>query len=108
MPPVQAAPASDGAWTLSYLADVSGLIGVVIGLVGFALTIWQLRKTRSAAESAERAAKEARSNLLRVDSIAAISGAIAGLEDIKRLHRSNSWDGMPERYGVQRRMLIAV
>lgn len=96
------------AWTIATVADIATLVGLAITVVGFGVTIVNVRRSKSAAERAELAAKEARSNLLRVDAIAGISGIIMGLEDIKRLHRGGSWDGMPERYGIQRRMLIAV
>lgn len=101
-------PILDEGWTLSYVANVSELIGLTITFIGFWVTIRAVRKSRSAAEAAEKAAKDARSNLLKVDSIVGISGVISGLEDVKRLHRSGSWNGMPERYGIQRRMLIEV
>jgi hypothetical protein len=39
---------------------------------------------------------------------ATITGVIAAFEDLRRLHRTASWDGMPERYGIQKRMLISV
>ncbi len=101
-------PAVVPGWTISHAADVATLVGLAITLIGFIVTIITVWKSKSAAERAEAAANEARSSLLRVDAIAGISGIVIGLEDIKRLHRSGSWDGMPERYGAQRRMLIAV
>jgi hypothetical protein len=107
MQPAQVPPVVT-EWTISSAADVATLVGLAITVIGFVVTIITAWKSKSAAERAEKAAKEARSNLLRVDSISGISSTIAGLQDIKRLHRSGSWDGMPERYGVQRRMLIEV
>lgn len=95
-------------WTLTYVSDWASLIGVVIGLAGFAWTIWSVWKSRTAAERAEAAANAARSQLLRVDSIAGLSAVVAGLDDVKRLHRGGAWEGMPERYGTQRRLLISV
>jgi hypothetical protein len=106
---MQLEPAANIAgWTISTIADEATLIGLAITVVGFVVTIWNVLKSKSAAERAEAAAQNARSSLLRVDSVAAISAAIAGLEDIKRLHRGGAWEGMPERYGVQRRTLIGV
>jgi hypothetical protein len=101
-------PTSDVWDLLSKIANVSELVGLAVAIIGFWLTIRAARKARSAAESAKTAAEGARSNLLRVDSIAEVSGVITGLQDVKRLHRSGSWDGMPERYAIQRRMLIGV
>src|SRR4051794_19563597 len=40
---------------LDYLCAVGGLI---VGIVGFGFTIWQLRRTMHAAEAAQKAAKE--------------------------------------------------
>jgi hypothetical protein len=96
------------AWTLSFIADVSSLVGLAITIVGFIVTVYNVRKSKAAAERAEEAARNARSNLLRVDSIAGISGVITGLEDIQRFNRLGSWHGTPERYALQRRTLVSI
>ena len=103
-------PPADGVlqWSLSYVADWSSVAGLALAVIGFGVTIWGVLRSKSAAERAAKAAEAARSNLLRVDSIAEVSGVITGLQDIKRLHRSGSWPSMPERYGNARRMLVAV
>src|SRR5258706_10984196 len=95
-------------WTFAHLADVVTVVGFAVTIIGFLITIVNVVRSRSAAERAEQAARAARSNLLRVDSVAAISGVISGLEDVKRLHRDGAWKGMPERYGVQRTLLISI
>lgn len=45
-------------WAIN-VGDVAGFIGLLIGIVGFGVTIWQLVKTRDAAESAVEAARAA-------------------------------------------------
>ena len=37
--------------------DIISLVSLVVSLVGFGVTIWQLRKTRSAADAAKRSAE---------------------------------------------------
>jgi len=103
-----AAPTVLPTWNLPHVAELASVVGFIVTVIGFAFTIWGVLRSKSAAEAAESAAKAARSNLLRVDSIAGISGVITGLADITRLHRARSWDGMPERYGIQRRLLVEV
>ena len=100
--------ANIAGWTISSVADVATLVGLAITFVGFIVTIWNVVKSRSAAERAQQAAENARSSLLKVDSIAGLSGALGGFDDLKRLHRSGTWEGMPERYATQRRILIAI
>ena len=96
------------SWTLSDYANVTELVGFVITIIAFAFTIYQVRRSRTAAERAERAANAARSNLLRFDSISEISSAIGAMDGIQKLHRTAVWNELPERYALVRRRLIGV
>ncbi len=67
------------AWTQ---ANASG-IGILLSLLGFGIMWIQLVRTRSAAEAAERSASAAAEAIGRVDTVADIAGAIAGLKEIQ-------------------------
>lgn len=95
-------------WTLSYVADVSSLVGLAITVVGFWVTVHAAIKSRKAAERAEAAAKAARSRLLKLDAIQLLASVIAILEEVKRLHRDGEWSALPEKYGTARRSLIEI
>lgn len=43
----------------SEYGNIASVIGTIFTLIGFTLTLWQIRKARSAAEQAQKMAKEA-------------------------------------------------
>jgi hypothetical protein len=81
---------------------------VVISLIGFAVTIIGVRKTKNAADSAAAAAEAARRSMKLYDALVEFSAVIATLEEIKRLHRQSAWALLPERYSASRKRLIAL
>ncbi|NQD80919.1 hypothetical protein HP436_12105 [Pseudomonas sp. CrR14] len=83
-------------------------VGLLITMAGFAITIYQLWKTRAAAESATFAAKEARRIVFQAGVIANFSSAVTAMEELKRLQRAGAWEIMPDRYSSLRKMLISI
>lgn len=61
-----------------WISIATGPAGLVLGVVGIVVAVWQLKKTRSAAEAALRAAKEA----------SAVSVRLSVLVSIARITRS--------------------
>jgi hypothetical protein len=87
-------------------ADVSGF---VIAIVGFAATLWNVRRSKNAAVNAQEAAEAARDSIRRFDTIVDFSTVIALLEEIKRAHRENGVsEVLPERYSAIRKQLIVL
>jgi hypothetical protein len=80
----------------------------ILSVIGFFVTVVAVLKARSAAESAEDAAKKARQALLHFDSIANCSTAVNLMEEIKRLNRANSWDPCLDRLATVQRTLSAL
>ncbi len=76
--------------------DLTSVVGLLLSLVGFAVTIVQVRRAKSAAEQARQAA------------IADLSSAMAVMDEIKRLQRNGIWPLLPDRYSELRRRLIAI
>lgn len=88
--------------------DLASLAGLAIALIGFALTLYGISKSRSAAESAENAAQEAKNAILRTETISKFSSAVTVMEEVKRLHRAEAWEIMPDRYSYLRKSLISI
>jgi hypothetical protein len=88
--------------------DLASIAGLVVSIVGFAFTLYNVVKSRTAAEAAEAAARATRKTLSTYDSIAAISAAIAAINDVRRLHRDAQWLLLPDRYSTLRQSLIAI
>lgn len=84
---------------------VLGALGLIVSLSGFTIALWQIRRTRTAAESAEEAANKAREAVLYVISVSDLSQASTLIEQIKELHRSHDWRRAVDRYTPLRQLL---
>jgi hypothetical protein len=88
--------------------DIASILGLLVALIGFAVTIWNVRASKAAALRAEQAANEARRAIRFFDVIAEISTAIAAMEEIRRLHRDAAWPILPDRYIALRKSLFSI
>ena len=96
-------------WLTDYhVGDLASVAGVAISVVGFVITVWNVRRSKSAAERAEAAANEARLLMRSYQSVADFSAAIAIMEEIKRLHRTGQLDVLLDRYAALRKVLVGV
>ena len=68
-----------------------GVAGLVIGVLGFSFTIWQLVKTRKAAIAAEKAAQKTQSSLQNNVMLVDISTCIGTIEEIKTSIRNRQF-----------------
>ena len=80
--------------------------GLVIAICGFAVAIWQIRRTRTAAESAEVAATAARASIFSVTSLLDLSQASMQIDQLNELYRNNEWRRAVDRYTPLRQNLI--
>lgn len=67
--------------------DVIGILGLLVSIAGFSLSLWQMKRTRLAAEAANIAATEAVQALKHVNSVASaqdICGRSRSLLDLAR------------------------
>jgi hypothetical protein len=88
--------------------DIASILGLLVALIGFAVTIWNVRASRIASIRAEQAANEARRAIRFFDVVAEISTAISAMEEIRRLHRDAAWPILPDRYNALRKSLISI
>ena len=65
-------------------SDWIGLVGILISLLGFAVAIYQLRKTKTAAESAQDAALKATDGVQKLDSLLEVASFSQAVQSIKR------------------------
>ena len=85
-----------------------GILGLIVSLSGFIIAVWQIRRTRTAAEHAEEAAVKAREAIFHVTSVSDLSQASAQIEQIKELYRTHDWQRATDRYTQLRRVLTEV
>lgn len=88
--------------------DLASIAGLFIALVGFAITIWNVRASRAAALRAEQAALDARRAIGFFDAITELSAAVSALEEVRRLHRDRAWPMLPDRYIALMKLLNSV
>lgn len=96
------------AGTVTYIGSISSIAGLVISLTGFAVTIYNIRRSRSAAERATQAAEEARASMKKHVTVSELSEAFQAMKEIKRLHRNQEWAILPDRYDNLRELLISI
>ena len=90
------------------LGDFASLIGLIVTFVGFGVTLWNVIRSKRAAEEAERAVKRMRELLVQTNTISEFSSAVVAMDEIRRLHRAAVWAVLPDRYSALKRCLIAV
>jgi len=83
-------------------------LGLLITVVGFALTLWRVRKSEKASELARKAAEGVREQILQMNAVQSLNDAMAALQDIRRLHHLGAWPALPDRYTLLRRGLIVL
>ena len=93
---------------LAYFGNVSSLLGLLVSLVGFVLTLWNVSKSRKAAEEARQSADNARSEIRRTDTMIDLAAAGTAMEEIKRLQRQSAWALLPDRYSALHTALTAI
>lgn len=98
---------------LKYIADhhwgeLVNILGILIELAGFGITIAVAVRSKKAAERAEQAVKKMRENLRLSDTIMSVTAAIKIMEEIKRLHRTGDWKVLLDRYATLRGLLIEI
>lgn len=91
-----------------HLGDLASIAGVAISIIGFAVTLWNVRRSKSAAERAERAANDARRMIRDYETLSDLSAGIAIMEEIKRFHRIGQVEPLLDRYAALRKVLIDV
>ena len=85
-----------------------GVLGLIVSLCGFTIAVWQIRRTRTAAESAEAAATEAREAVLRGISIPDLIEAQSIVGELLQLHRNQDLSYIFPKYERLRSVLTDV
>lgn len=85
-----------------------GLVGLILTLLGFGITIFNVARSRSAAERAEDAANLAVGEVKKLKVITDLSGAISELDSIRRTGRDGQWREVSDRLSYVRKLLIGV
>lgn len=91
-----------------HIGDFTGIIGLIITIIGFFVTIITVIKSKNAATLTEETVKKVREDLRLYQTVNRFSSALVTMDEIKRLHRQKEWILLPDRYNNLRKSLIAV
>lgn len=89
-------------------SDVLGFLGFVATVVGFAATLWNVKRSRRAAEAARDAAEEVRRRISTFETVRVLASAVAQLRTVQTDQRSGRLNGLSAKYGEIRSSLIGV
>jgi hypothetical protein len=90
--------------------DWLSFVGLVLTIIGFAITFLGVFRAASAADRAQAAVANVREDIQRTNLVATFTAAIAVMDEIKRLHRQRDWDYalLLDRYATIRKALVSV
>ena len=90
------------------IGDTSSFVGVIIAFIGFSITIYNVIRSKRAANRAEKAANQALESVRHIDAVQKLSSAIAIVEEMQRLNRAKDWKVLLDRHSTFRNLLIEV
>lgn len=84
-----------------YLVEITGVLGFIVTVVGFCVTIWNVRKSRLVAE-------EIRSRIYHIDTVVELGSVLTSLEEVKNLMRNQIYAHVPHRLSGVRTKLVSI
>lgn len=90
------------------VGDFASIIGLLVTLIAFVVTLWNVLRSKRAAEKAEQAVQQMRQVLTETNTIGEFSTAVGIMDEIRRLHRAGAWAVLPDRYSTLKRCLIGI
>ncbi len=91
-----------------YWGDLASVAGILIVLLGFLITIWNVVRTKRAVEAANKAVAMIKDQLSTIDTLKELTDVIGAMDEIQRLHREKVWRILPDRYLSVTRSLIDI
>lgn len=88
--------------------DAASIVGLLVALVGFGVTIWKVRRAQSSADQAAAAARTTADRLRFVETVVDLSALVSDLETLKLRHRLGDWRRCLDGYADLRRKLVQV
>ena len=91
-----------------HVGVAASVLGLLVSLGGFAFTIVAVLRSKRASEAAAVAVLGVKERISKFDVSTALSETLAAMREVKRLHRLNTWELLPERYDSLRRSLVKI
>ena len=84
------------------------LLTSIATIAALGITVWQLFRTRKAAEASRKAAGDLTQRFGEYDATSACSSAVAIMREIKNYQQSKLWHLLPDRYSRLRNLIIQI
>lgn len=94
--------------TTYQIGDIASIFGLLVAVIGFSATIYNVVKSKSAAIRAEQAADKAVASVQIFQAVSDISKVISILDEIKRLNRVKEWKVLLDRYSTLRSLIVEI
>ena len=88
--------------------DNASVLGLVVRVVCFPVTMWRVSHTNATAEAAKQAVDQVKKDLACFDAMTELSAATVALDEIKDLQRAGAWQHLPRRYSAIRRSIVEI
>ena len=88
--------------------EITIIAAIVIMIAGFVLTLWRLAKLERSSELARKAADRLHDQILKMNAVHELRGAIATMDDMRRLPHLAPAPVVPEKYASLKQDLIAI
>lgn len=90
------------------IGEYASILGLLVTLIGFAITLYNVNKSKKASELSQTAVSNMRKDLARSETVIEVSSVINSLDEIRRIHRLKNWSLLFERYTTLRRSLVSI
>ena len=95
-------------WLNDHWGDLASTVGLVVAIIGFSVAFAQIKRSRRAAEAAERAVSATRESLARNLTIDDLARASQRFQQLKELHLERQWRRAIDRHYDIRVMLAQI
>jgi hypothetical protein len=96
----------------NYVADFANYLGILLTIIGFAITIHDVRKSKKSIDAAKSEigiqVNKVREDIRRIDTVSDLTTAIAMMDEIRVLQRDCQWQILPDRYSSLRKLIISI
>ena len=88
--------------------DLCSATGLLVGIIAFFVMLVQILAAKSSSDLARIAAEDVKRRMSTLDIVRELARACQMMEEVKRLHRAETWPILPDRYQSIRHALTEV
>lgn len=89
-------------------AGMADVVGVLIAIVGFSLTVWSAWRAKTASEQARSMVEKLREESRRMNFVAECAAAIGVMNQLKVFHREHAFVALLSHYPLLREKLVSL